>query len=330
MSKRVFITGIGGQDGSLLAERLLETGDHEVHGFARRSSVDNLGRISHLLDRVEIHRGDLADPLSIRDAIVKSRPHAIYHLGDQDVVSWSRDSPAYSVSVTYGSVVAILNVAASMAAGRFLDPDRLRVLIPCSATVFGPYLRHPSDEDSALAPDSPYAVAKAAALLYARTVRRRERLQVVVPILYGHVSERQKAEYLLHRLAFEAVEIAAGERKELHVYNPNYRVDIGSAREFVDGMIAAMNREDGGDDYVLSTGACYTVGHLARVAVREATGEEPNCVTTSITDQAMDDSMMSGRCDRAADAFGWNPRDDAVEMVRRLVAHYGSLKGDAL
>lgn len=313
MSK-VLILGIGGQDGSYLAEHLLAQGA-DVHGLYRRSSVDNLRRLrsAGILDQVVLHIGDVTDPLSVLAAVRSVGPATVYNLADQDHVGSSHATPGYSVATTTGAVSTLLEIV------RQVDKT-IRVFQPCSATVFGSGHSGPCDETTPFRPESPYACAKAGAYYLARHYRREHGLFVTTAFLYGHNSPRQKGEYLLHRIAREAVEVAAGDRNKIVVRDPHFLIDVGHAREFVEGMMRLMALSEP-TDVIMATGKPVSLADLVLHANYEA-GVPPNFFTTWEYEVGKSSSVMAGDITKMKSLTGWEPTLNAEDVVTELVEHY--------
>jgi hypothetical protein len=189
--KKALILGITGQDGSYLAEILLEKG-YEVHGLIRRSATGNKKNIMHLLDKITLHKGDLADPTSIYRVINDVRPQEIYNEADQDHVSWSWDSVGYSMDITGAAVGRILEII------KQIDPT-IKYFQPVSSNIFGKAADNPQTEESPMRPQSPYACAKVLAYVTARYYRYVFGLFVSTGIFYNHESPRSPDEYVTRK-----------------------------------------------------------------------------------------------------------------------------------
>jgi len=176
--KRALILGIGGQDGSYLAELLLEKG-YKVHGMLRRSSTDNTRNIKHFMDKVTLHQGDLADPLSVDRIIHEVDPHELYNEADQDNVGWSRSTPGYSVDITAGAVARLFESV------RRMGFSEIKIFQPVSSTMFGEPTTWPQTEETPLNPMSPYACAKAHAFHLAKYYREKHGVFISTAILYN-------------------------------------------------------------------------------------------------------------------------------------------------
>lgn len=255
--KRALILGIGGMDGSYLADILLEKG-YEVHGVVRHSSVNNLQRIEHCKDRLILHRGDMADSMSIEWTLEDVKPDEIYNEADQDNVGWSEDTAGYSADITYGAVARTLKSVLGVC-------PKAKFFQPCSATMFG-HNPGPQNEDTPFDPQSPYAVAKTAAYYACRYYRKTFGMFVSTGIMFNHDSPRRGPDYLLQLICRSAIRIAKGEQETLALGNHDLKVDIGYAREYMEAA-HAMLQLDKPDDFVIGTGTTYAVKNLARIAL---------------------------------------------------------------
>lgn len=317
--KHALILGVGGQDGSYLCEHLLSLG-YRVTGTHRRSSVDNLWRIAAVREheRLNLFECDLTDAGSMRELFDRHPPDddsfdEVYNLADQDHVASSLKTPDYSADVTYGGPARLFEMLIGY-------KGTVKVFQPSSATIFGDQHTHPCDENADFNPQSPYACAKLGALYLARYYRQRG-LRVWCGILYGHASIRQKPEYLVHRIAKQAVECARGTREEIDFNQDDFAVDVGSAQDFVRGY-HAMLQTDKPDDYVLSVGRGYSIRYLAQGALYEAgvRNEKP------FADTDEPGRCVIGDCSKAKAAFGWAPENDAMDVVENLVDFYSQEK----
>lgn len=260
--KRALITGIGGQDGSYLAELLLREG-YEVHGLYRRSSVNNLSNIDHIKDRLFLHRGDVTDYGSLQRIVCDSAPNEIYHEADQDNVDWSFKTPSYTFDVTIKGVSNLLEVVRHYDAG---NPET-KVFIPCSAMMFGD-ATPPQKEDTPFNPQSPYAVGKASIYHLSRYYRQIDGMFVSTGILYNHDSVRRNGDYLLHRICKAAVLCSLGEMKEfVFPGDIDTYVNVGCAKEFVSYFhkILQLNAPD---DFVIGGRYNLTIRELMSEAFR--------------------------------------------------------------
>lgn len=306
------IFGVGGQDGSYMAQ-LLKSKGYVVYGTTRRSSVDNLARV--VTGTVDVMlEADLTDAASVTRIVSIIKPDEIYNLADQDLVSSSFETPRYSVDVTAGGVANILDAVMK-------HSIKSKVFQPGSSTVFGGRHNHYCTEDTPFSPESPYACAKVHALMLAKMYRKKYGMHVSTAILYGHNSERQKCDYLLHRFARHAVLMS---RDSLHdsltVTDPGYKIDVGYAPEFVEGMYRLMQLSSPAD-VILSTGNPLRVGDLASQAMYEA-GVEGKAVTEIVVNKEFNECVTSAVPSKAFDLFAWKAKSNASDVVEKLVEHY--------
>lgn len=302
--KVVLITGIGGQDGSYLADNLLARGGYQIHGLIRRSSHNNLRNIAHLNWQITLHRGDLSDPLSIHRVISAVRPHFIYALGDQDNVVWSDAHIGYNLDVTASAVGRLLESV------RMVDP-KIRIFQACSATMYGPR-EEPITEDTPLNPQSPYACAKACAYHLCRMYRERYGMFVSCGILFNHDSPRRGPDYLPQQIARQAVEVLRGKRERIELRGPNARVDIGWAPEYVEAMRLICEAEVP-DDFVAGTGKGLWIDLLAIDAIGK------RCHLADPVHESKGSVSFPQKIERV---LGWKATVDGRGVIERLVAPF--------
>lgn len=309
---RALIFGVTGQDGSYLADHLLGLG-YEVYGTHRRTSLDNTVRTDKARQSKRFHllRADLTDPGSVAAAVWQVRPQEVYNLADQDNVGWSECLPRLAVDVTYGGVFHVLQAVEDHA-------PNAKVFQPVSATMFAGS-SPPQNEGSPHFPQSPYAVAKCAAYHLCRHYRIFHGLYVSTGILFNHDSERRGGDYLLQRLARQAVEVARGRRAVVTVFRPGDHVDVGYAPEFVTAFHRILQL-DRPTDLVIGTGRAYSVGELAEAALVAAGVRDAGRLTVVDADRPAPVLIADPR--KAREAIDWDPREDALSVVRRLVRHH--------
>lgn len=225
--KKVFITGISGQDGSILARKFLSTDCYEVHGLVRRTSNENLDNLKDLdpkdFPELILHRGDILEASKLQQIIRSNKFDYIYHEADQDNVGYSFENPSSSINVT---VQGTLNVLEALEPG-----SPTRVFIPCSSTMFGP-CTEAQTLDTPFNPQSPYAVAKAAVFNLCRIYRKQRKLKLHVGIMYNHDSEYRNGDYLLHRICKAIVT-----NQKLNLGFPDEKVWIGCAYRFMSDVV---------------------------------------------------------------------------------------------
>jgi len=253
---RALITGISGQDGSFLAELLLEKG-YDVTGM-QHAGADSLGASEHLRERIELLEGELLAPETLREAIAAVRPGEIYHLAAPSFVPASWEDPARATAAIAGATAAVL------AAVRDLDPAT-RVFVPSSGAIFGEARESPQNELTPARPTSPYAIAKLAAHQLVGAMREHDGLHASSGIVYNHESERRPERFVTRRVTRAAAAIALGLESELSLGSLDAVRDWSFAGDIMRGAWLMLQQPEG-DDFVLASGAGHTVAELARVA----------------------------------------------------------------
>lgn len=315
---RALILGVGGQDGSYLAELLLDKG-YDVHGVVRRSSVNNLVRIEHIKDKITLHQGDLSDGGSIDRIIRDVSPREVYNLADQDHVGWSYGTPGYSFDVTCSAVCRLLESVRQIDRG-------IKVFQPVTALMFSTFLGFPQSEETRFDPQSPYAIAKLAAYHLCRYYRDAHGLFVSTGICFNHDSVRRQGDYLLHSIARQSIVVCKGKKETVVVGSLDAVVDIGSAEEFA-GIFHGILQFSKPGDYVIGTGVSVTVRELIRIALDEAgkvLGKPAKAFL--VEDRAL---LRPGRTTGklVADngklaSFGLKPEKTSETVLREIVQHY--------
>ena len=248
------IVGISGQDGSYLAELLLEKG-YSVHGLIRRSSTPNLSRISHLLDRLQLHYGDLSDSISLVRALEKSVPDEVYNLGAMSDVKISFEVPEYSANVTGAGTIRLLEAC---------RPFKPRYYQASSSEMFG-NAPPPQNELTPFHPRSPYGCAKVFSYYATQNYREAYNLHASNGILFNHESPRRGENFVTRKIAKAVARIKRGEQQDLYLGNLEARRDWGFAGDFVRAMWAMLQQDEPGD-YVVATGESHSVREFAELA----------------------------------------------------------------
>ena len=255
--KKALILGITGQDGSYLADILLERG-YDVHGMVRRSSTGNLKNIEHNLPRLKLHNGDMSDPLSVQRIIAEVMPDEIYNEADQDHVGFSYDTVSYSGDITGSAVGRLLEIVRTTC-------KTAKVFIPLSATMFG-NAPAPQNVDTPFNPQSPYAVSKVAAYYWAKYYRERHGMFVTSAILYNHDSVRRTGDYLLHKLCKQAIALRGGERTHIELGNFDARVDIGHAFAYMTAAYLSLQQSTPAS-IMIGSGRAWAIRDMAYTAL---------------------------------------------------------------
>ena len=252
MQKTALITGITGQDGSYLAEFLLEKG-YKVHGTHRRSSISNMGRIEHLLDKITLHDGDLTDSSSLVRIINMVKPDEIYNLAAQSHVQVSFDVPEYSGDVDALGTLRILEAV------RILGlTEKTKIYQASTSELYGKVEEVPQSETTPFHPYSPYAVAKQYAFWMTKEYREAYGMFACNGILFNHESERRGETFVTRKITLAAGRIAEGLQDHLELGNMDSLRDWGYAKDYVECMWLIL-QQDKPDDFVIATGEQHTV-----------------------------------------------------------------------
>jgi len=316
--KKALITGITGQDGSYLADLLLEKG-YEVHGIIRRASSFNTGRIEHLYQdphingvRLFLHYGDLSDSVNLVKLIYNVKPEEIYHLGAQSHVRVSFDIPEYTSDITGIGAIRILEAIRETGV-------RPRFYQASSSEMFGKVQAIPQIETTPFWPRSPYGVAKVFA--YWATVNYRESygLHASNGILFNHESPRRGETFVTRKITRAAARIKRGMQKELYLGNLDARRDWGYAREYVEGMWLMLQQENP-DDYVLATNETHTVKEFCQEAFGHAGLDWEQYVKYDPRyERPAEVDLLIGDPAKAKKQLGWEPRTKFHDLVRLMV-----------
>ncbi|PYK69624.1 MAG: GDP-mannose 4,6-dehydratase [Verrucomicrobia bacterium] len=316
--KRALITGITGQDGSYLADLLLEK-DYEVHGIIRRASTFNTARIDHLyVDphingvRLFLHYGDLADSVNLVKLLYDLKPDEIYHLGAQSHVRVSFDIPEYTADVTGVGTIRILEAIRETGI-------RSRFYQASSSEMYGKAQEVPQTERTPFWPRSPYGVAKV--FSYWATVNYRESygLHASNGILFNHESPRRGETFVTRKISRAVAAIKHGLQKEVFLGNVEAKRDWGYAPEYVEGMWRIL-QQDNGDDFVLATNETHTVREFCEAAFghvdldwKEFIKHDPRYERPAEVD------LLIGNAAKAKKILGWEPKTRFDELVRLMV-----------
>ena len=309
--KRALILGITGQDGSYLADVLLEKG-YEVHGLIRRAASGNRRYIPHLEDAVTFHRGDLADPTSIYRAINASKPHEIYNEADQDHVDWSYDGVGYSCDITGAAVARLLEIV-------FQIDKTIRVFQPTTCLMMDPATR-PQTEDGPLRPRSPYAAAKVLAYTIARYYRDVRGMYVCTGVFYKHESPRRTEEYLLYKVTRSVVRIAHGLQQKLYLGNLDASMDIGYAREYMD-VVWQLMQLDQPNDYMVGTGELHPIRQMVEEAFQMVglNADDHVAIDKKFYRPGGTSAIYEGDMSRLRQAINFKPKYRMRELVQLMI-----------
>ena len=319
MTKRALITGITGQDGSYLAELLLDKG-YEVFGMLRRSSSETTERIDHLGDRVKFVSGDLLDQSSLLDAIEEALPDEVYNLAAQSFVGTSWKEPVYTADVDG------LGVTRMLEALRRVTPDA-RFYQASSSEMFGKVKESPQTEDTPFHPRSPYGVAKVYGYFITLNYRESYGMHASNGILFNHESPRRGIEFVTRKITDGVARIATGRATELALGNLDAQRDWGYAGDFVEAMWLMLQQDEPGD-YVIATGETHTVREFCQIALAHAGLDYEQYVTQDPRFmRPAEVDVLLGDASKAKRMLGWEPKVTFAQLVEMMVdtdlARYG-------
>ena len=342
--KKAIISGITGQDGSYLAELLLEK-SYEVHGIVRRSSSFNTGRIEHLyIDeliknshkgrKINLHYGDLTDSSSLIRIVREIQPDEIYNLAAQSHVQVSFEVPEYTGEVDALGTLRILEAV------RLLGLEKkIKIYQASTSELYGMVQETPQKETTPFYPRSPYGVAKLYAFWIGKNYREAYNMFVCNGILFNHESERRSENFVTRKITISAARIAKGIQEKLYLGNLNAKRDWGYAPDYVECMWLILQQSEP-DDFVIATGKTHAVREFADLAFREA-GINIEWQGHGVDEKGIDTStgktlievdpyyfrptevdMLLGDPTKAKQKLGWNPRRTSFEeLVRKMVRH---------
>ena len=332
IAKVALITGITGQDGSYLAELLLEKG-YEVHGIVRRSSLINTHRIDHIYKRIHLHYGDLTDATNLIGVIKKVEPHEIYNLGAQSHVKVSFETPEYTGQVDGLGTLRILEAV------RLLGmQDDVRIYQASTSELYGLVQAVPQTETTPFYPRSPYGVAKLYGYWIVKNYRESYGMHCSSGILFNHESPRRGETFVTRKITRGLSQISVGLQDVLYLGNLDAKRDWGHAKDFVEAMYL-MLQQDEPDDYVIATGEQYSVRDFVNKAAPyfglrlEWQGEGLNEVAvdkiSKRTVVAVDEKYfrpaevesLLGDPTKAKEKLGWEPKITFDELIEDMVLY---------
>lgn len=333
--KKALITGITGQDGSYLAEFLLEKG-YEVHGITRRISISNTQRIDYLLaaNKIKIHDGDLSDGNSIVRIINEVQPDEIYNLAAQSHVGNSFDVPIYTGDVDALGVLRILDAVHQLG----LD-KKTRIYQASTSELYGQVEEVPQNENTPFHPFSPYAVAKQYGFWMMREYRDAYGQFAANGILFNHESERRGETFVTRKITLAAARISQGLQECLYLGNLDSKRDWGYAKDYVECMWLILQQEEP-DDYVIATGVQHTVREFATLAFKHV-GIDVEWQGEGVNEKGLDKATgkvvvavspdfyrptdvvdLWGDPTKAKTKLGWNPQKTSYEDLVRIMAEH--------
>ncbi len=322
--RRALITGITGQDGSYLAELLLEKG-YEVHGIIRRSSSFNTSRIDHIYQdphetgsRLRLHYGDLADSGSLATTMRKVAPHEVYHLGAQSHVRVSFDQPVYTVDIDALGAIKLLEAVREF---QQHTGEPVRYYQASSSEMYGRAEEVPQTESTPFRPRSPYACSKVFAHWATINYREAYELHASCGILFNHESPRRGETFVTRKITRGVGRIKLGLQRKLYLGNLEAQRDWGYARDYVEAMWL-MLQQDAPDDYVVATGEMISVREFAEMAFSHVDLDpndfieiDPRYYRPTEVDR------LQGDASKARRALGWKPTTTVGQLAQMMVEH---------
>jgi GDPmannose 4,6-dehydratase len=309
--KKALITGITGQDGSYLAELLLDKG-YEVSGVVRRLSTPNFDRIAQIKDRIKFYDADLSDELSLLKAVEQSRPDEVYNLAAQSFVATS-----WHQAVLTGDLTGI-GATRMLEACRIVNPN-IRFYQASSSEMYGKVIHTPQHEDTPFYPRSPYGVAKVYGHYMTVNFRESYNMFAVSGILFNHESPRRGIEFVTRKITDGVAAIKAKRQDKLKLGNLDAKRDWGYAKDYVKAMWL-MLQQDKPEDFVISTGETHTVREFCEVAFARAGMDYKKYV--EIDERFMrpaEVDLLLGDCTKAKEKLGWKPETSFKELVHLMV-----------
>ena len=309
--KKALITGITGQDGSYLAELLLEKG-YEVHGIMRRDSTFTTGRIEHIFDQIELHYGDLADSSSLQHIISKVQPDEVYNLAAQSHVKVSFDVPEYTADVTGTGTLRLLEAIRTAA-------PQAKFYQASSSEMFGKVLEVPQTEKTPFYPRSPYGAAKVYSYWITKNYRESYDMFACNGILFNHESPRRGETFVTRKITRAVAAIKAGKQDKLYLGNLDAKRDWGFAGDYVEAMWL-MLQADKPDDYVVATNETHSVKEFCQIAFEHVGLDWEKYVEVSEKYfRPAEVDLLIGDPAHAKKQLKWEPKVSFEELVKMMV-----------
>jgi GDPmannose 4,6-dehydratase len=309
--RAALITGVTGQDGSYLADLLLEKG-YEVHGLVRRSSTERFERIEHLRDRMTLHQADLLDQRSLVDAMRAAQPSEVYNLAAMSFVAVSWTQPTLTAEFTGVGVTRMLE------AMREVCPEA-RFYQASSSEMFGKVREIPQNEQTPFYPRSPYGVAKVYGHFITVNYRESYGLHATSGILFNHESERRGLEFVTRKITWHAAAIKLGLAEKLQLGNLDAERDWGYAKDYVEAIWLMLQRDEPAD-YLIATGVAHSVRDCLEIAFDQAGLEiDDHVVVDESLRRPAEVDHLIGDASKARRELGWEPRTSFEELIRLMV-----------
>lgn len=314
--KKALITGLTGQDGSYLAELLLQKG-YEVHGTLRRTSQNSQQNINHIADKITLHHCDMTDAISVRNVVLIVRPDEVYNLAGMGQVGVSFKIPSSTMDINCMGLLYIIEAIRSL--GEYYE-KHTKIYQACSSEMFGKVLEVPQKETTPFNPQSPYGVSKAAACHMGRVYRRAYGMKIYNGILFNHESPRRGEDFLSRKVCIAVAEIVSGKREKLKLGNLDAKRDFGFAKEYVEWIWNIVQHETP-DDFIIATGETHSIREFVELAFKHAGIE--NWEDYVETDKALirpaEVDLLIGDASKSERILGFTPKVKFNDLVKIMV-----------
>lgn len=313
-SKRVgLISGITGQDGSTMAELLLEKG-YEVHGIVRRSSTPNTSNIDHIKDKLILHYGDITDGPSIFNIVREVCPDEVYHLAAQSHVRVSFDNPVYTTLANCSGTMNVLEACRILSKSK-----RVHVYNAATSEMFGDVLETPQKETTPFNPQSPYGCSKVCAFYQAVNYRKSYDMFVSNGILYNHEGPRRGAEFVSRKITLGACKIKMGLQNKLYMGNMDAYRDFGYSRDYMEAAWLMLQHHEP-DDFVIATGETHTIQEFADLAFRElGLLSDDHIIIDPKFYRPSEVNLLLGDASKAKEILGWAPKVKFHDLISLMI-----------
>lgn len=313
--KKALITGINGQDGSYLAELLLNKG-YEVHGTIRRTAIENVNRmvnLNHIRNKIHLHICQLDNHLAIYKLIAQIKPDECYHLAAASFVSYSFEDETSIINSNFNSTHFLLSSI------KELVPD-CKVYFAGSSEMFGYALNSPQDENEKFNPRSIYGISKVASYYVVKNYRERFNLYTCTGITYNHESPRRGYAFVTRKITSTVAKIYLGYEKCLELGNVNTQRDWGYAPEYVEAMWRMLNKTNKPDDYIIATGKLHSVKDVLEVAFSSVGLKYESYLKINEDFYRPGENIpLAGNCEKIKNAIGWIAKKSFYEMIQEMV-----------
>lgn len=307
------ILGINGQDGSYLAEILLEKG-YEVHGLVRRTATGNFGNLEHILDRIHLHYGDLTEPVSLQKVIAEIRPREIYNEADQDHAGLSFQIPAYNFDVTGSAVGRVLEII------RQVDKS-IRFFQPVTSNMFGQATECPQNEETRFNPINPYSCAKVFAYYVSQMYRKSYGMHVSLAIFYNHESPRRTEHYVTRKITRSVARIKNGLQDQLVLGDMSALIDWGYAREYMEAAWKIVQLDEP-DTFIIGTGEVHSVKDFVEEAFGSVDLDYTRYVKSSDSFlRPAQNSVLRADISKARRVIGFEPKVKYRDLIKIMIDH---------